>query len=104
MVPEHPGTLHVPDSSPEKCLRNQQVRYLPLPMRACTVAFFTSYWEFPQEVQMGDGRVRDMWEARKRCSDRSLAACDLRCSAQYVVMRDLLADFHSFLDGGLARM
>ena len=44
---------------------SQQVRYLPLTMQACTVAIGTLYWRLLQEVQIGDGRERDMWEARK---------------------------------------
>ena len=62
--PEHPGTLHEPDESPDQCLRSQQVRYLPLSILACTVAFRTSYGELPAEVHIGWGLDRDMKFAR----------------------------------------
>ena len=31
---EQPGTLQLPDASPDQCLLNQQVRYLPLSILA----------------------------------------------------------------------
>ena len=61
--PEQPGTLHDPVGSPDQCLRIQQVLYLPLSILAWIVAFLTSNWEQPAEVQMGCGVHSDMkWD------------------------------------------
>ena len=65
LSPVHPGTRLIPVSPPVQWHLSQQVRYLPLTMQACTVAIGTLYWRLLQEVQIGDGRERDMWEARK---------------------------------------
>ena len=60
---EQPGTLQWPVGSPDQCLLNQQVRYLPLSILAWTVAFLTSNGELPAEVQRVCGWQRDMYSA-----------------------------------------
>ena len=63
--PVQPGTLQAPLVSPDQWRRSQQVRYLPLNIRVCTVSFLTSSPLPKQEVRRLDGALRDMWEERR---------------------------------------
>ena len=65
MLPVQPGTRQEPLVSPDQCRRSQQVLYLPLDIRSCTVSFLTSS-RFPlQVVRRLEGEVRDMWDWRR---------------------------------------
>ena len=59
------GTPQAPDSVAAQRRRCQEVRYLPRTILGWTVAFLTLYWKSRQVVQSGEGRIRDIWEARK---------------------------------------
>ena len=73
-------------------------------MRACVVAFFTSYGELEQEVQIGEGEHRDMWLALKLAREGFAAASVLSLSVQSLITSLLVTFFHSSLDGGFARI
>ena len=98
--PVQPGTLHSPELSPDQCLLNQQVLYLPLNILAWTVAFLTSYGELLAEVQMGWGFLRDMKFDRKWTNEERLAACSLSFTFHQSVTLFLTRLFNCSFVGG----
>ena len=99
----HCGTWQVPVGSPLQYLLNQQVLYRPLAILNWTVAFLHSSWEAEQDVRIGEGEERDMWERRRWAREGSSSPAARSFEIQYALTWRVTALFHSYFDGAFWR-